>query len=67
MKVLFASLFAALFAFASVASYAAVQVPGGSVYNSDDSKDDAKIPTTGTDQKSDEDDKKKPDEDDKKS
>ena len=66
MKTLFASLFAALFALASVASYASVQVSGGAVYNSDDSKDEAKSPTTGTDQKNDED-KKKPDEDDKKS
>lgn len=67
MKAIAASLFAVLFALASVASYAAVQVPGGSIYNSDDSKDDTKSPTTGTDQKNDEDDKKKPDEDDKKS
>jgi len=66
MKAIAASLFAVLFALASVASHAAVQVPGGSIYSSDDSKDDTKSPTTGTDQKNDED-KKKPDEDDKKS
>ena len=66
MKALLASLFAAFFALASVASHATVPVAVGAVYNSDDAKDDAKSPTTDTDKKNDED-KKKPEEDDKKS
>jgi len=62
MKALFASLFVALFALISVSSHAAVPASTGTVYESDDSKDEAKSPTTGTEQK-DEDDKKKEDED----
>jgi len=66
MKALLVGLFAALFALASVASHATVQVAGSTVYNSDEEKEDAKSPTTDTDKKNDED-KKKPEEDDKKS
>lgn len=62
MKALFASLFAALFALASLSAHALIPVGGGLVVaNSDDSKDDAKKPDT--DSKSDEDKKPKDDED----
>ena len=66
MKAVLASVFAALFALAAVAAHAAVPAPGSVVYSDDKSKDEAKSPTDGTEQKSD-DDKKKPEEDDKKS
>ena len=66
MKAVLASVFAALFALAAVTAHAAVPAQGAVVY-SDDSKDEAKSPTDGTEKKADEDDKKKPEEDDKKS
>lgn len=66
MKALIASVFAALFALASTSSIAAVHGAGQAVFNSDDTKDGAKSPTTDTESKNDED-KKKPEEDDKKS
>ena len=67
MKALFASLLAALFAFASVAGYAATPAGGTAIYNSGDSKDEAKTPAPTTDQKGDEDKDKDKDKDDKKS
>lgn len=62
-KALFASLLAALFAFASVAGHAAAPTGGSAVYNSDDSKDEAKTPSPTTEQKGDEDKDKDKDKD----
>ena len=67
MKALSASLLAALFAFASVASYAAIPAGDTAIYNSGDSKDEAKTPVRTTDQQGDEDKDKDKDKDDKKS
>lgn len=68
MKALFASLLAALFAFASVAGHAAAPAGGTAIFNSDDSKDEARNPGPTTEQKADDEDKDKDkDKDDKKS
>ena len=64
IKTLSASLFAALFALVSVGSHAAVTT-GNAVYNSEESKDDAKTPTTDTERQNSDDkkDEDKKDED----